>query len=135
MRYALEAYIRVYELEGVDINNARLMYLIGELYRRLDEPYEAVKWFARVVNDKRIMDAGMIKASREAWQNICRRYVGEEDGIAGRSRAAVASEREPIDTLMGGRAVGLVDLGRPVSYLFILRAARCRSAGNPDRRR
>lgn len=70
LRYALEAYIRVYELEGVDINNARLMYLIGELYRRLDEPYEAVKWFARVVNDKRIMDAGMIKASREAWQNL-----------------------------------------------------------------
>lgn len=70
LRYALEAYIRVYELEGVNINNARLMYLIGELYRRLDEPYEAVKWFARVVNDKRIMDAGMIKASREAWQNL-----------------------------------------------------------------
>jgi uncharacterized protein (DUF2225 family) len=70
LRYALEAYIRVYELEGVNINNARLMYLIGELYRRLDEPYEAVRWFARVVNDKRIMDAGMIKASREAWQNI-----------------------------------------------------------------
>lgn len=70
LRNALEAYIRVYELEGVNINNARLMYLIGELYRRLDEPYEAVRWFARVVNDKRIMDAGMIKASREAWQNI-----------------------------------------------------------------
>lgn len=70
LRYALEAYIRVYELEGVNINNARLMYLIGELHRRLDEPYEAVKWFARVVNDKRIMDAGMIKASREAWQNL-----------------------------------------------------------------
>ncbi|REJ12238.1 MAG: DUF2225 domain-containing protein [Paenibacillaceae bacterium] len=70
LRCALEAYIRVYELEGVNINNARLMYLIGELYRRLDEPYEAVRWFARVVNDKRIMDAGMIKASREAWQNI-----------------------------------------------------------------
>lgn len=70
LRYALEAYIRVYELEGVNINNARLMYLIGELHRRLDEPYEAVKWFARVVNDKRIMDAGMIKASREAWQSL-----------------------------------------------------------------
>ncbi|AGA56786.1 MAG: DUF2225 domain-containing protein [Thermobacillus sp.] len=70
LRYALEAYIRVYELEGVNIDNARLMYLIGELYRRLDEPYEAVRWFSRVVNDKRIMDAGMIKASREAWQNI-----------------------------------------------------------------
>jgi len=70
LRYALEAYIRVYELEGMNINNARLMYLIGELHRRLDEPYEAVKWFARVVNDKRIMDAAMIKASRDAWHNL-----------------------------------------------------------------
>lgn len=70
LRFALDAYIKVYELEGVNINNARLMFLIGELYRRLDEPYEAVKWFARVVNDKRIMDAAMIRASREAWQNL-----------------------------------------------------------------
>jgi len=70
LRYALEEYIHVYEREGANINNARLMYLIGELHRRLNEPYEAVKWFARVVNDKRIMDAAMIKASREAWQNL-----------------------------------------------------------------
>jgi uncharacterized protein len=70
LRFALEAYIKVYETEGVQLNNARLMFLIGELHRRLDEPYDAVKWFARVVNDKRIVDAGMIRASREMWQNL-----------------------------------------------------------------
>ena len=70
LRFALEAYIKVYETEGVKLNNARLMFLIGELHRRLDEPYDAVKWFARVVNDKRIEDAGMIRASREMWQNL-----------------------------------------------------------------
>jgi uncharacterized protein (DUF2225 family) len=67
LRFALNAYIGVYETEGVSINNAKLMYLIGELYRRLGEFNEAVKWFARVVNDKRIMDASMIKASRDQW--------------------------------------------------------------------
>jgi uncharacterized protein (DUF2225 family) len=68
LRFALNAYIQVYETEGASLNNARLMYLIGELHRRLGEYNEAVKWFARVVNDKKIMDASMIKASRDQWQ-------------------------------------------------------------------
>jgi uncharacterized protein (DUF2225 family) len=67
LRFALNAYIGVYETEGLDLNNAKLMYLIGELYRRLGEFNEAVKWFARVVNDKKITDAAMIKASRDQW--------------------------------------------------------------------
>lgn len=70
LRFALEAYIKVYETEGESLNSARLMFLLGELHKRVDEPYEAVKWFARVVNDKRITDAGMIRASREQWQNL-----------------------------------------------------------------
>lgn len=67
LQHALDAYISVYETEGVDLNNARLMFLIGELHRRLKHYNDAVKWFARVINDKKIMDAGMIRASREAW--------------------------------------------------------------------
>ncbi|NIK76312.1 hypothetical protein FHS15_001419 [Paenibacillus castaneae] len=70
LRFALQAYIRVYEAEGVALNNAKLMYLIGELYRRIGEPNEAVRWFSRVVNDKKIVDASMIRASREQWQLI-----------------------------------------------------------------
>ena len=68
LRYALESYVRVYEVEGVSVNNARLMYLIGELHRRLDQPYESVKWFSRVIHNKKIVDAAMIRASREQWQ-------------------------------------------------------------------
>ncbi|MCI3920027.1 DUF2225 domain-containing protein [Paenibacillus sp. TRM 82003] len=67
LRYALEEYIRVYETEGLEMNNAKLMFLIGELHRRLKEYTDAVKWFGRVINDKRIMDAGMIRACREGW--------------------------------------------------------------------
>lgn len=67
LRFALNAYIGVFESEGADLNNARLMYLIGELHRRLGEFNEAVKWFGRVINDKRIMDASMIRACREQW--------------------------------------------------------------------
>lgn len=58
------------------MNNARLMYLIGELNRRMKHYGEAVKWFGRVINDKRINDAGMIRASREQW------IVTREDMLA-----------------------------------------------------
>ncbi|MEK3881982.1 DUF2225 domain-containing protein [Paenibacillus sp. PL2-23] len=70
LKYALDAYIRVFETEGGSLNNAKLMFLIGELHRRIGENNDAVKWFSRVVNDKRIMDAAMIRACREQWQLI-----------------------------------------------------------------
>lgn len=67
LKFALDAYIKVYENEGMDVNSARLMYLIGELHRRLKNYYDAVKWFSRVINDKKIMDSAMIRACREMW--------------------------------------------------------------------
>lgn len=68
--YALDAYVRTYESERDLVNNARLLYLIGELNRRLGRFHEAVRWFSRVVHDKSIMDAAMIRASREGWQAV-----------------------------------------------------------------
>lgn len=85
LQYALEAYIRVYETEREAISNARLMYLIGELNRRLGNYHEAVRWFSRVVNDPDIMDAAMIRASREQWQAI-RQQMAEMDGNPGGER-------------------------------------------------
>jgi len=82
LKFALEAYIRVFELEGVSVNNAKLMYLLGELNRRIGEMNEAVKWFSRVVNDKKIMDAAMIRASREQWQFIRQEAEEKRLGIA-----------------------------------------------------
>lgn len=70
LAFALDAYIKVFETERDSISNARLMYLIGELHRRLGQYHEAVRWFGRVINDKKIMDASMIRASREMWQQI-----------------------------------------------------------------
>ncbi|TDF98626.1 DUF2225 domain-containing protein [Paenibacillus piri] len=67
LQFALDEYTNVFETEAGELNNARLMYLMGELNRRLKNYKEAVKWFGRVINDKRIMDAAMIRASREQW--------------------------------------------------------------------
>lgn len=67
LRFAVEAYIRVYETGEDEMNRARLMFLIGELHRRLKDYQDAVKWFGRVINDKSIVDAGMIRACRDGW--------------------------------------------------------------------
>lgn len=67
LQYALDAYVKVFEIEGVSVNNARLMYLLGEINRRLGNYHEAIRWFGRVIEDKSIMDAAMIAASREQW--------------------------------------------------------------------
>lgn len=82
LRFALEAYIRVYETEGVTLNNAKLMFLIGELHRRLGDKHEAVRWFSRVVNDKKIVDASMIRACREQWQ-LLRQEQADKEGATG----------------------------------------------------
>jgi uncharacterized protein (DUF2225 family) len=78
LRYALEAYIQVYETEGLEMNGARLMFLIGELHRRLKDYQDAVKWFGRVINDKRIMDTGMIRACREGWATTREDMLAEQ---------------------------------------------------------
>ncbi|MDF2814567.1 MAG: hypothetical protein K0Q81_767 [Paenibacillus sp.] len=67
LQFALEAYIRVFEAGEEKMDNARLMYLIGELNRRMKNYNEAVRWFGKVINDKTIMDAAMIRACREQW--------------------------------------------------------------------
>lgn len=70
LRFALGSYISVFETERESLSNARLMFLIGELHRRLGEFNAAVKWFGRIINDRSITDSAMIRASREQWQNI-----------------------------------------------------------------
>lgn len=68
LQFALEQYIIVFEHETNSDKNAKLLYMIGELNKRVGNYQEAVKWFSRVVNDQSIMDAGMIRASREQWK-------------------------------------------------------------------
>lgn len=82
LSFALDAYVNVYEYESEQLNDARLMYMIGELNRRLKRYSEAVKWFSRVVNDKSIVDAAMIGASREMWQKTIEQMNEEKSDSA-----------------------------------------------------
>ncbi|WP_449601026.1 DUF2225 domain-containing protein [Paenibacillus sp. Marseille-Q9583] len=77
LRYSLAEYVKVYEKDGIAGNDARLMYLIGELNRRIGEFSAAVMWFSRLINDQKIMDAAMIRAAREQWVVLREQMRGE----------------------------------------------------------
>lgn len=78
LTYSLESYIRVYEMDGVGANDARLLYLIGEINRRVGRYSEAVQWFSRVIQDKKIVDSAMIRASREQWAVLREQMLAEK---------------------------------------------------------
>ncbi|WP_019908654.1 DUF2225 domain-containing protein [Paenibacillus sp. HW567] len=80
LRYSLDMYVKVFENDGIGGNDARLMYLIGELYRRISDFGNAVKWFSRLINDQKIMDAAMIRAAREQWAILREQMQG--DGVS-----------------------------------------------------
>lgn len=67
LAYSLDSYTAVFESGEDELNAAKLMFIIGELNRRLKNYNDAVMWFSRVINDKKIMDANMIRACREQW--------------------------------------------------------------------
>ncbi len=48
----------------------RVLYLLGELNRRLGNDKDAIFYLGRVINDKSINDPGIIRMSRERWQDI-----------------------------------------------------------------
>lgn len=89
LELALEAYTRVYEQESDALDNARLMYLLGEINRRLKRYQEAIRWFGRVINDHKIMDAAMIQASREQWA------VTREDMLAENQELPTEMQENP----------------------------------------
>ncbi|WP_235775208.1 MULTISPECIES: DUF2225 domain-containing protein [Paenibacillus] len=80
LKHSLDSYINVFQHEGISGSDARLMFLIGELNRRTGQFNEAVKWFSRIVNDRQIVDAAMIRAAREQWGVIREQMQGQEPG-------------------------------------------------------
>ena len=68
MGHALAHYIGVYE-NSDQVEISRVMYLIGELNRRLGNNKEAVQWFSRVANDSNSSQA-MRHRARQAWQTL-----------------------------------------------------------------
>lgn len=62
------AYYKAVYAESDIVDASKVMYLIGELNRRLGDQKEAVYWFSKVANDRRSNEA-VRRMARDAWQS------------------------------------------------------------------
>lgn len=73
LKKAIEHYLHFFEWKseaGSKLGEVGIMYILGELYRRVGEYREAVRWFGRVVIHDDIKKLPEIeRLAREAWQD------------------------------------------------------------------
>lgn len=71
LNYALKNYLQAFNIERLPIGNLNeisMMYLLGELSRRLDKYEDAVKWFSKVIASPERADNPRIeRLAREQW--------------------------------------------------------------------
>ncbi len=70
MTESLHYYKEAFEKDAEIGNMARTLYVMGDLSRRLGNDREAILYFTRIINDKSINDAGIIRMARERWQDM-----------------------------------------------------------------
>lgn len=73
LRQAIEGYLHFFEWKsetGSKLGEVGLMYILGELYRRVGEYRESVRWFGRVVIHEDIKRQPEIeRLTRDSWQD------------------------------------------------------------------
>ena len=67
LKLAKDKYQAIYEGDASGIDVGRTLYILGELCRKLDDYSGAVNWFRRIIDDKRIVDATIIRMAREQY--------------------------------------------------------------------
>jgi uncharacterized protein (DUF2225 family) len=74
MRLALQEYKSSYsedDFVGTHMSEVRILYLIGELNRRLNNTKEAILYFSKVIAKKnQTIEKGIIQMAHERWQEI-----------------------------------------------------------------
>ncbi|GMB09013.1 hypothetical protein EDD69_11239 [Thermolongibacillus altinsuensis] len=74
MRLALEEYLASYQTDDfahTHMSEVRLLYLIGELYRRLNNEKQAILYFSKVIGKRNeTIEKGIVNMAYERWQEI-----------------------------------------------------------------
>ncbi|GAU77671.1 DUF2225 domain-containing protein [Fusibacter sp. 3D3] len=74
LKWALEAFVQGYETEKRDENDEKeleIIYLLGELNRRMGNYQEAIKWFSNTVNHEFAYKNRMIKSYAKDQWTLC----------------------------------------------------------------
>lgn len=70
LKYTVEQYIASYERDNV--NQVRVAYLVGDIYRRLEQKKDASKWYYLVMtHPEKEKNALIVDMARDGWQ-MCR---------------------------------------------------------------
>jgi len=67
---ALQHFLNFYQHDSGMINVGKTMFIIGELYRRLGNDNEALKWYSRIIGDEKVTDQTIIRMARKQWQEM-----------------------------------------------------------------
>lgn len=74
LRLSLTYYNKAYEASdhiGTKMTDMRLLYLIGELHRRVGNEDEAIQYFSRVIGHKnKAIESKLVEMAREQWYLI-----------------------------------------------------------------
>jgi uncharacterized protein (DUF2225 family) len=74
MKMAVTEYVQSYlneDFKMTDMTQIKLLYLIGDLYRRLGDDKQASVYLSKVIQQKsETIEKRMIEMAREAWQEI-----------------------------------------------------------------
>ncbi|RFU70134.1 DUF2225 domain-containing protein [Peribacillus saganii] len=74
MKLAINEYLESFstdDFKGTQVSEVRLLYLIGDLYRRCGETDKSVKYFSMVIERKSTsIETKIIDMARERWQEI-----------------------------------------------------------------
>lgn len=76
LQKAYQYYYTTYQ-ETYAGDTGRIMYLLGEISRRLGNYKEAVFYLSKVANDRTIADPGLTRQAREIWQRAREEYKEE----------------------------------------------------------
>ncbi|KZZ83431.1 MULTISPECIES: DUF2225 domain-containing protein [Bacillaceae] len=74
LELALKEYIQSYMMEdyaGTKMTEMRVLYLIGELSRRIGKETQAVRYFSRIIeNQSQTLEKGLVEMAKDRWQEM-----------------------------------------------------------------
>lgn len=74
LKLALQEYIESYttdDFRGTQMSEVRLLYMIGELYKRTEQMEKAIQYFSKVIEkQKQAIETKIIEMARDRWYEI-----------------------------------------------------------------